>query len=303
MNAASLIIPSRAGAARLPILLEALRHQTYPEWEAIIVLDGDIDGSEQVVGRWSDLPVRSIRLDQNMGRATALNVGFAAADGDILIRCDDDFEPFPDHIGAHVEAHRHGLCGAIGLPLNIAVQNHYMRVYGRQADELGRLDAYAAQPMDRWRFWGGNTSVSRAVHEQIGAFDVSYHGYGWEDVDYGYRIHQAGLPIVMVPDAEVRHHMASINTRVRADRAFSSGRARRHFETLHGAGSSGSCAPPTSGWERLTRATARTLNQQRTSRLATAVDRALPVLPAPLGRKAVALVVESAARAGLDTPR
>ena len=43
-------------------------------------------------------------LVKRYGRVTALNTGFDAATGDVLIRCDDDFEPSPGHVAAHVTA-------------------------------------------------------------------------------------------------------------------------------------------------------------------------------------------------------
>ena len=83
---ASVIVPSRGGAERLPRLLDALSRQTYESWEAVIVLDGDIDGSASVVERYSHLPVQVLVFPENRGRVAALNAGFAAADGDVLYR-------------------------------------------------------------------------------------------------------------------------------------------------------------------------------------------------------------------------
>lgn len=299
MTSASLIIPTRGGAARLPVLFGALRHQSHTDWEAIVVIDGDIDGSADVVARYADLPVRVVAFPENRGRVRALNTGFAAADGDVLIRCDDDFEPSVGHVAAHVAAHETRECGAIGLPLNIAAENAYMRVYGHDADERGRRDAYATPPSERWKLWGGNTSVRREVFDRLGGFDDRYRGYGWEDLDFGYRLHQLGLPIELLPDAEVRHHMASVDTRARAQRALLSGMARHTFDTLHGTGASGKQVQArTSGWNAAVVGASYALTPATTPVVAGAVDRILPPLPEALGRKLVALVVEAAGVAG-----
>ena len=79
MTLASIIIPSRGGAKRLPRLLSALAAQDDRDWEAIVVIDGDVDGSRQVVERYRHLPVRSTVFPENRGRVAALNAGFAAA--------------------------------------------------------------------------------------------------------------------------------------------------------------------------------------------------------------------------------
>ena len=301
MIAASVIVPSYAGATRLPRLLAALEQQTHADWEAVVVLDGEVDDSAQVLRRFGDrLPLRTVILPTNQGRVAALNAGFREARGEILIRCDDDFEPAPHHVAAHVAAHEQRECGVIGLPRNIAPDSAYLRVYGHDADERHRQAALAAPPDQRWRFWGGNTSVSREVFGRVGEFDDRYRGYGWEDVDFGYRVHRLGIQIEVVPAAEVRHHMASIDTRTRAQRAFWSGQARRQFEAIHGSEVSSPPGAPT-WWSRATATVARGLDDRRTERLGSAIDRALPVIPAPLGRKAVALLVESAGLAGFTT--
>lgn len=299
MTRASLVIPSRGGAERLPVLLGALEEQTHPDWEAVVVLDGDIDGSEAVVSRYRHLPVRCITFPENRGRVAALNAGFEVATGDVFIRADDDFEPSPGHVAAHVTAHEQQECGVIGLPLNIAPDNAYMRVYGQEADRRGRSEAYAMPASDRWRLWGGNTSSSRDTFHRLGGFDPRYQGYGWEDLDFGYRLHQLGLPIELLPEAEVRHHMAAVNTSARARRAYRSGQGRKMFESLHGAGASGPARrQDRSPWGLAVTATSNHLTYARTERLARLVEPALAVAPAALGRKMVALLVESAAVAG-----
>ena len=44
MTRGSVVIPSRGGAERLPRILAALVAQQGSDWEAVVVLDGDIDG-------------------------------------------------------------------------------------------------------------------------------------------------------------------------------------------------------------------------------------------------------------------
>ena len=303
MTKASVVIPSRGGAHRLPVLLSALAEQSHPDWEAIVVVDGDIDGSAQVVERFSDLPVRSIVLPENKGRVTALNTGFAAATGDVLIRCDDDLAPERDYVRSHVEAHCAGPVGVIGLYRNVLEDNIYNRVYGTSADQLYRRNAYAAGREQRWRYWAGNCSVHRETWERVGPYDARYRAYGWEDVDFGFRLHRAGVPVELEPELETEHRAAAVNTRTRVQRAYRSGQARHLFDSIHGSGTSGLPAPPAdSTWNHLVRTTARRLSYESAQTTASTIDASLPYLPRPLGRKAIALVVEAASVAGYQNP-
>ncbi|QMU97389.1 glycosyltransferase [Microbacterium esteraromaticum] len=301
---ASVVIPTRGGAARLPALLDSLSEQTHSDWEAIVVIDGDVDDSESVVSRYSHLPVRSVVFPENRGRVAALNAGFATSTGDVLIRADDDFELSPEHISAHVRPHVDGECGVVGLPRNVAPLTPYMRVYGHHADQRGREEAYRSRADARWRLWGGNVSVSRAVYERIGDYDDRYRGYGWEDIDYGFRLHRAGIPVVLADDAEVIHHVAATTTEIRVRRAFDSGSARWTFDTIHGVGTSGPAAPADrSLWNHAVTGLSRVLSRGSSLKLARFVDRALPILPPAFGRRAVGLTVEASGFAGYRRAR
>ncbi|AZZ40496.1 glucosyltransferase [Acidipropionibacterium jensenii] len=299
MTSASIVIPSFRGAKRLPRLLAALAAQTSSDWEAIVVIDGDLDGSQQVVDRYSHLPVRSIVFPQNRGRVAALNAGFEAATGDVLIRCDDDLEPAPDYVAQHVASHSGDAQGTIGIYRNVLVPSRYTTVYGEQADTLFRQAAYSASPDQRWRFWAGNVSVTRDTWNRVGGYDPRYRTYGWEDVDYGFRLREAGIPVVIDTSLETDHHAAAVTTPSRVRRAYHSGEARRLFDQIHGPGASSAVRPvDATTWNRLVGATANQLTYRRASALSEVVDTAIRGLPGPVGRKLVALLVEAAGVAG-----
>ncbi|MGB4135986.1 MAG: glycosyltransferase family A protein, partial [Microbacterium sp.] len=249
---ASIVVPSRGGAGRLPRLFAALRAQTASDWEAIVVLDGDVDDSARVVAdAATDLPVRAIVFPENRGRSTALNAGFAEAQGEVLIRCDDDLRPGPDYIAAHVARHTTGPTGVIGLVRNAYPATAYARAYGNERDGRFRAEAYA-QPADRrWRYWCGNVSVTRGTYDAVGGYDADYRAYGWEDVDWGYRLSRLGAEVVLAPELETPHHIAAVTTEIRVQRAFHSGAAKRTFIAKHGAEAFGERTPGTGVWGRL----------------------------------------------------
>lgn len=294
----SIVVPSRAGAARLPVLLHALERQSNPSWEAIVVLDGDIDGSEQVLAAYRHLPVHAVVFPENRGRVSALNAGFEAAQGRILARCDDDLEPGPHYVARLIERHRREPVGVIGLPLNVFPDNDYVRVYGGPTDRQFRQDAYRRDPDTLWRLWGGNVSVTRESYDLVGPYDSDYRAYGWEDVDWGFRLYEAGVRIVLAPELATPHHAAAQSVESRAKRAFHSGAARKTFEAKHGTRHLPPALPAArSPWNTLVRAVGRCDNARLTT-VAERLDRQLGRLPAPLARKLVALTVESAAVSG-----
>jgi GT2 family glycosyltransferase len=50
-----------------------------------------------------------------------------------------------------------------------------------------------------------NCGVSRAAVIEVGGFDEAFTGWGEEDIELGYRLHNTGVTIVAVPDALVFH--------------------------------------------------------------------------------------------------
>lgn len=305
MTSASIVIPSRAGARRLPRLMEALRAQTVTAWEAIVVLDGDIDGSGQVMATYADLPVRVITFPENRGRVAALNAGFEAATGDVLIRCDDDLEPRADYVERHIAAHAERPCGVVGLYRNVLDDNAYARAYGNATDGKFRDGAYDCSEDERWHYWAGNCSITREIWEAVGPYDTRYRTYGWEDADYGLRVYEAGYPIVLDPALETTHHAAAVTTDSRVRRAYHSGQARHLFDSIHGAGKPGpgpTRPTNTSAWNIATNVLADSLSYERACTLAAGLDRALPRLPIAVSSKLIALLVEAAAVAGYAKP-
>ena len=293
----SVVVPTRGGACRLPGLLDALAAQDLVDWEAIVVVDGDVDGSSDVVDRAAhDLPVRRITFDANQGRSAALNAGFADSRGQVLVRCDDDLVPRPDYLSRHAAHHAEREVGVVGLYLNVYPETTYARVYGRGWDERFREGAYQAPSDDGWRYWAGNVSVTRDVWKRVGPYDTSFRAYGWEDVDWGYRLAQSGTPIVLDPGLETEHRIAATTTAMRLQRAFYSGAARKRFEQKH-ATSIGS-GVPSNTWEQVAAGVAARLDEGRAERLGSWIDAGSRVVPDRVAGKVVALAIDAAARAG-----
>lgn len=294
----TIVVPSRGGSAHLPVLFDALQQQDSTSWEAVVVLDGDIDGSEAVVRRAAeDLPVSTVVFPENRGRSAALNAGFEAARGDVLVRCDDDMVPGHDYVRRHGAAHDGRDVGVVGLARNIYPDTAFARAYGRSWDERFRREAYALNDASVWHYWAGNCSVTRDLWDKIGPYDSTFRAYGWEDVDWGYRLHLAGVPVFLDPALEIEHHGPAATAASRAQKAYYAGAAKHRFEAKHGF--EFATAPlGRSAWGVAVDTLQRHLDETRTDRLGTAVDRVAGVMPRPIAQKAIALLVEASSRAG-----
>lgn len=302
MISTSVVIPSYQGAERLDRLLGCLsRQETDVEWEAVVVLDGSTDASRDVLAKWAgSVPVRVVDLVTNRGRPAALNAGFEAAEGRVLIRCDDDLAPAPNYLALHTEHHRgRDDMAIIGYYRNLFPDTVYASAYGRHAGELSLRAAYAAEEGLRWLHWSGNCSITRATFDRVGPYDEQFRSYGWEDVDMGYRLELAGCSFLIDPNLETDHHIASTTTAIRSRRAYLSGSAQVRFLSKHRMskidGHSG--ASRRSFWNTAVATVARMPDGARMT-LAGGVDRLGAHLPTGVTRKLIALCVEGSGRAG-----
>lgn len=101
----SIVIPSYDEAESLPELTDWIRRvctSNNLSFEAIIVDDGSLDNSWEVIEQLSDADSRfkGIKFQRNYGKSAALNEGFKAAKGDVVITMDADMQDSPDEIPA-----------------------------------------------------------------------------------------------------------------------------------------------------------------------------------------------------------
>ena len=99
----SIIIPLFNEDESLPKLLEwigKVMSATSLTYEVILIDDGSNDDSWSVISSVSaaDEHIKGIRFTRNYGKSAALNVGFEACKGDVVITMDADMQDSPDEI-------------------------------------------------------------------------------------------------------------------------------------------------------------------------------------------------------------
>ena len=103
MKDISIIVPSYNEAESLPHLAEwidrVMTGHGY-DYEVIVVDDGSTDGTWQVVEQLhrSNAAYRGIKFRRNYGKSAALNTGFAAAEGEVVVTMDADLQDSPDEV-------------------------------------------------------------------------------------------------------------------------------------------------------------------------------------------------------------
>ena len=103
MTDISIVVPLYNEAESLPHLAEwidrVMKEHGF-SYEVVMVDDGSRDGSWQVIEELhqKNPAYRGIKFRRNYGKSAALNVGFAATQGDVVITMDADLQDSPDEV-------------------------------------------------------------------------------------------------------------------------------------------------------------------------------------------------------------
>jgi GT2 family glycosyltransferase len=196
----SVIVCSYNGGHTLAACLESLSKLNYPDYEVILVDDGSTDNTAQIAEQFPH--VRYIH-QRNQGLSHARNTGAAVAKGEVFAYTDSDCMADVDWlyylIGTLVNGDYAGVGGPnVTPPAKNWIQACVAGAPGGPSHVL--LTDTIAEHIP-----GCNMAFYRWAFENIGGFDPEYHKAG-DDVDFCWRLQQAGCAIAFSPTAIVWHY-------------------------------------------------------------------------------------------------
>lgn len=208
----SVIIPTHNRAEKLGNCLRALKAQTLsPEsFEVIVVDDGSQDDTGRILKEWAtSWPTLRVVHQKNAGQGNARNHGIQIAVGQIVVFLGDDIYAQPDFLEKHSDFHQeHPGKEWAALGLTVWDPSELVTPFMKWMTHGGPQFAYHhLKPHEEASFWYFYTSNLSLKHELLmeDRFDPAFRGYGWEDIELGYRLSQKGLKLVFLPEALALH--------------------------------------------------------------------------------------------------
>jgi len=202
----SLVIPTYQRRGSVTKLVHALASQelAWDRFEVVIVVDGSTDGTmERLLELEPLFPLRRV-WQENRGRAAACNHGVDISTAPIIALLDDDMDPKPGMLKAHLAAHSLGdLVIAVGpAPIVVDESSPPLVTYRSEvfASKLRRMGQPGYEPGIR-DVYTGNVSFSRKLFKAAGGFDEDFREYGNEDFELLLRMIAVGGRIAFAPDA------------------------------------------------------------------------------------------------------
>ncbi len=198
--------------------LDHVLRQSYPGRITVMVVAdcGNDDGCERVehfattVRRLGvdNIDVVLHRIAENLGNCASRNVGVAAVEADLYVVIDCDCLINRDFVNAHVFEHWFPDVDAVIGPSNIETGDRVGTRLSRALERNPSAIAVESEPRDNVQTDGfvnvttRNFSFKRRALERGPLFDtefasstMKYSGFGWEDVEMGYRFYAAGAVI------------------------------------------------------------------------------------------------------------
>jgi glycosyltransferase involved in cell wall biosynthesis len=205
--------------------------------EIIVVADGCDDGTERVFDDHRTRYSSRVLVQHGQGAAAARNRGAEHATGSILLFMDDDIEPHPHLVEAHLRAHEASPGRVVLGPYPPSRQGLGTFYHMRVRSWWESLFTEMSRPGHRFHYRNlvsGNLSLSAELYRQLGGFDPAIQGAGGEDYEFGARVIKAGVQIAYEPQAQAVHHQHETMTLSGSlRRAQQEGRANVIIGRLH----------------------------------------------------------------------
>ncbi|HSR09095.1 MAG TPA: glycosyltransferase family 2 protein [Bryobacteraceae bacterium] len=196
----SVIIPVFNGGDTLPFCLQALHDSLHPAAECIVIDDGSTDDSAALAARFG---ATVLSTEGCCGPAKSRNLGSGRASGDLLLFIDADVAIHSDALGRIAqrfenEADLDALIGAYdkspGDPGFISQFKNLMHAF---VHRQGNRQAST--------FWCGCGAVKRSVYLELGGLDESYRRPSVEDIEFGFRMMDAGRKLALDAAVQCKH--------------------------------------------------------------------------------------------------
>ena len=221
MKKFSIVIPTYEKPEILYRVLENLNKQVgygIEDYEVIVVDDGS---KKKVFSKISDIntnyALKYIYLDREKTscRSRTRNMGWKAAEGEIIIFLDDDIlvpNNYLQELGRLYASCEKMI--VIGTRLDLSAFDgqdyNYKDVHTAAYDE-GKVDiletrhasfSYLSYNIAAHRFpwlmlFTCNMAIPKHMLEEVGGFCEKYVKWGWEDLELGYKLYQLNYPIVL----------------------------------------------------------------------------------------------------------
>ena len=227
----SIIVPVFNRPDEVDELLESLCHQDVKDFEVIIVEDGSKKPCKDVCDKYASILDLHYYYKENSGPGQSRNYGAERANGEWLIVLDSDVVLPKDYL-RNVESGMRNEDAFGGpdashpsfTPIQKAISYSMTSFF-----TTGGIRGGKGKKLDKFFPRSYNMGIRREVYQELGGFTKMRFG---EDIDFSYRIIEAGYKTALIPEAWVWHKRRT-DFRKFFRQVYNSGIARINLEKRH----------------------------------------------------------------------
>ncbi len=235
----SVIIPTFNRAQNLNETLKRLHQQSLNQeaYEIWVVNDGSTDETQKVLEEWGRHSSILHAVHQaNTGQRMARNHALKKAKGRVVLFMGDDIYATETFLEEHVRFHEdrpdsEWACLGLTEWAGSAPVTPYMHWLTHGGPQFAYPLLKEGQFATFWFFYTSNLSLKKSMLERE-QFDESFRGYGWEDIELGYRLQKQGLKLIYQPKA-LAHHDHPMQEDSLRGKMMAIGKNARVFQKKH----------------------------------------------------------------------
>ena len=228
----SIIVPVFNRPDEVDELLESLCHQEVNNFEVIIVEDGSKKPCKDVCDKYAGILDLHYYYKENSGPGQSRNYGAERAKGDWFIVLDSDVVLPAGYLRAVDERLKMEIDAFGGpdashpsfTPIQKAISYSMTSFF-----TTGGIRGGKGKKLDKFFPRSYNMGIRREVYQELGGFTKMRFG---EDIDFSYRIVEAGYKTALIPEAWVCHKRRT-DFRKFFRQVYNSGIARINLEKRH----------------------------------------------------------------------
>jgi glycosyltransferase involved in cell wall biosynthesis len=228
----SIIIPVFNRPDEIDELLESLCQQTVKDFEVLIIEDGSVKPCKDVCDKYANVLDLHYYAKENSGPGQSRNYGAERSNGEYVIILDSDVVLPVGYLQAVEDELKQKPCEAFGgpdsahpsfTPVQKAISYSMTSFFTTGGIRGGKAK------LDKFYPRSFNMGIRRDVYLQLGGFSKMRFG---EDIDFSYRIVEAGYMPRLFPEAWVWHKRRT-DFRKFFRQVYNSGIARINLEKRH----------------------------------------------------------------------
>ncbi len=189
-------------------VLREYEFQTLPpdQFEVIVIDSSSTDGTTEWIAQYRpNFQFRGLTR-KNEGKAAARNVGVTAAKGGHILITDADMIPDPKLIETHLTAQLATQAPTCFEGLTYNMTHYHWPPKSEAIYPYITRDYSPGKKLGWYYFLTGNISFPKSIFLEENGFSTDFKGYGWEDLELGYRFQQKKIPLYYLPQAVNYHY-------------------------------------------------------------------------------------------------